>query len=67
MSDISTNQVRSTGDIVGIAIVERLDRIIALLEPMAFPVREIVIDEIRNEVRNHETNAPHLYPDGSAS
>lgn len=42
---ISTNQVRSTGDIVGIAIVERLDQIIALLEPLAFPVRELVIDD----------------------
>ena len=34
---IATEQVRQTGDILGIAVVERLDRIIELLERAALP------------------------------
>jgi hypothetical protein len=35
---ISTAQAHRTGDILGIAIVERLDRIIELLEELRRPV-----------------------------
>lgn len=35
---VSTEQVRRTGDLVGIAIVERLDRIAQLLEAGQYPM-----------------------------
>lgn len=38
VTTISTDQVRRTGDITGIAIVERLDRIVQLLEAASRPM-----------------------------
>ncbi len=39
---ISTEQTRMTGDILGIAVVERLDRIVELLETVATSQAEAI-------------------------
>lgn len=42
---ITTDQVERTGDILGIAVVQRLDRIIELLEDLNREADEVTSDD----------------------